>query len=188
MRATHLLSLKTALRLRNLERTFVRVRLLGHEFVRRRNSVYVSPLPNIQRWTIIVLPATSSFPLLSYQGAMAGDFRRQVTRQRHVIILSSCTHTFPSVSLHEPTQLCVHIITIAYLLMAIVCWIAIVHSCVPWAVLHKHLLRPSFGSFGDSFKVSKTYCSNIYMYAGIIANISCPFALLSRSIHAPRLL
>ena len=44
LRAPHLLSLTTFLRLGNLETTFVWVRSLGHELVRTRNSMFVSPL------------------------------------------------------------------------------------------------------------------------------------------------
>ena len=48
-RAPHLLSLTTFLRLGNLEKTVVRVPSLGHEFVRTRNSMFVSPLQDIHR-------------------------------------------------------------------------------------------------------------------------------------------
>ena len=44
LRATHLLSLTIFLRRGNLERTFLRVRSLGDEFVRTRNSMFISPL------------------------------------------------------------------------------------------------------------------------------------------------
>ena len=44
LRVTHLLSLITFLRLGNREKIFVRVRSLGHEFVRTRNSMFVSLL------------------------------------------------------------------------------------------------------------------------------------------------